>query len=183
MVFVLCARRNADRGPHLPMADDGQQHLYRRDPDDFLIPFDDGRATGEIAGYYHLPGGTVIKGALIRYLGRDSGMRFDLRQPLGGGWQLETYLALSDADELLFTGVGDFAETGGADFGVRLTAPFEALWSDRIGQVLRVTPVVNVQALGRDQAQSLNLPVRLYDWIAPGHLGTLVQGWPGLGWH
>ena len=154
-----------------------------RDPDDPILSFNEQVFTGEIAGYYHFPGGTVAKAALVQYLGRDTGIRMDLRQPLGHGWRLDAYLAFSDADELATSGQAQFAETGGADFGVRLTAPLDHILPSLFGDALRITPKANVRALGRDQAQTLDLPVTLYDWVAPGHLSNIVDDWPGLGWH
>ena len=156
---------------------------FARNPDDPILNFEETVLTGEVAGYYHLPGGLVAKAALTRYLGTDTGIRLDLRQTLANGWRLDTYLAFSNADELARRGTAQFAETGGADFGVRLTAPLAGLWPGLLGGAWRITPVVNIRALGRDQAQSLDLPITLYDWVAPGHTQALVTSWPGLNWH
>ncbi|MEO0392745.1 MAG: YjbH domain-containing protein [Pseudomonadota bacterium] len=157
--------------------------VFPRDPDRMLFVFDDARLTAELAGHYHLPGGTVLKGALTRYLGTDTGVRFDLTHPLDNGWQVEAYAAFSNADNLLVTQLAEFAETGGPDFGIRLTVPLGHLWDGIGGRNISITPSVIGKILGRDQAQSLDLPVTLYDWAAPAHMGNVLRSWPGLDWH
>ncbi|MBV6632802.1 MAG: YjbH domain-containing protein [Alphaproteobacteria bacterium] len=153
--------------------------VFRRNPFNTLEFQEDVVGTGEVSGYYQFGGGTVGKMSVISYLGTEAGLRFDLVQPLGYGWKLESYLAFSDGEDLAASGAVTFAEVGGADFGVRLTAPLASLFGGRV----KVAPEVNVRALGRDQAQRLRVPIELYDLVAPAHQSTVIRSWPGLGLH
>jgi len=150
---------------------------FRRDSDNPLLLTTDTVVTGELAAYYQFPGGTLGKAAIVSYLGTDAGLRFDLVQPLDNGWELGGYLAFSNADSLSASNPYGFAETGGADFGVRLRVPL----GNVLYGLLNIEPVFAIEPLGRDQAQSLRRPVSLYNWIAPAHLGSVVRDWPGLG--
>lgn len=148
----------------------------RRDPAQPFAITADSVLTGELAGYYRFPEGSIGKLALVNYLGGDSGLRLDLSTPLANGWVLDSYLAFSDAESLAADNPLLFAELGGADFGLRLRAP-TGRWLDGL---VTLMPILTIRPLGRDQAQSLERPVRLYDHVSRGHLGTLLQHWPGM---
>ena len=159
-------------GGHLTQA-------YARDQDQLLNAFTDQVLTAELSGYYHFPGGLMAKAGLVRYLGTDVGLALDFSQPLGDGWMLDGYLTFSDADERSSQRIAQFAETGGADFGLRLRVPIGSV----LNSLVSIEPRLSIRALGRDQAQRLVLPYTLYDQVAPAHMNAVVKSWPGLTLH
>lgn len=132
----------------------------------------DRQITGHINGWYELPyWDTALHASFGRYLGGDVGTTIGLNKNFENGVKLESYLTLTNKDDLdLFGGTTNTAS------GVRLSLPLGGFRYAPQNANIKL----RAESLGRQTGQKLDAPLPLYDLTEPFTLKHMQDHWSGV---